>query len=1661
MANIFWVGGTGANLAMAYARLIQLGFTKKQDTDKHFIIDTPANLGENFNNIGIKAFEKAGLAIEKLSLADNDYNSFADFLENKKKFKFFYEKFKTHDGNEDAITKANKDGNYYMPALPAAMVLENLTPQLPDLQGNSFICASCYGGTGAGVVPSLARYLAKTQNRQVTILYLNRWIIGSDGKTDIDPIIKANQAANLEYLDWLNHTGVDIKYYLFDVSPDWRKNKQHDNNTEYEEFTPIPYYVAAVLDFLLRPAGGTLIANTSKCVEISLDKKNLNKNPFFIRAYEQKQTFMYKLIDDLFFTGIKENKKNQHWPLHGLFWPPTDTSKPLITYSKQTENSSEKFFDMLGINTKPLNANDLQNATIDIPEVSYPSILASFFYFKRYYKKNPGINLYVVRDAYLALVASVATNQVIRQTWVSPNNTVNPKVLEENYYVADVGVSPVVLRSASGEVLGFSAPTPYFVWPTRAAYETLSEKIGVNGDNQLKGVLAALQSKSDEILQQDNQQLSNVMALIQSWYNAGNQGVKREHNYALSYFKPIDGVPSNKILSRAELSIQWEGDELLFSFEEEEKGEVVKRGRFSIEPQKYSLLFSNNKLTQCIKVETLAQLGNELPWAATEGNHKLALNYQAIIPLDSKYTLEQKAGDSCQGDDKGAYLALVALVALKKVYAHFNNREQRIELIGKVEGINKTYGYADPTPGRFIQVKGDEYRQELTERLQRENYLQAALHNLNGEPAITGQDSYLAKVLTQWCQANPLDNQSLMNRGIPGKQFFIDLRVDEDGQLLGFIENVTHITVLGDNRLELKLDNNPARILRFNCETHKLIPLDTKIYQYTNVKLSESRADNKLDENSHLVLNYHTVFTLPANYQTQIIHPAYLLADKAIEFQKNCDTPYHPWPLRKKEFKDCFSAFINQTAHNTPLTIIGNDYLNMGEVSLHNWGRLDELEPENRTLFQVEIWRPFENNNNAYHAYIWPLDKHTRKFISQWKYYSIFINCRDPQFALKTRLNEEAGLEEIESWHYQADNEWASIEFNETKHWVSSFKINSTKDSLSALFLELTHEGTIYGACFPLPPPISLDQLTWTNQDSPVVSMGLDFGTLGTCVAFMPQDAVHADLHHGTPEPETLKQIQFNPADLCYPVFEANQAWRAGSDQTNPDLDYEWIPTFGIKQTGDASEIIIPSLLSLFKNAPNWYPGQGKAFQNYTIPGESVVSDVFNTAQNKLKTDPALWNNRTKEYLETLFLLIAAQLFLGYKTGLKRYNQIQLIATVPFLYKNQSIKRDNRDISYQDAYAQLLNEVCERVGNLSGQMLRFHPSEMLYESQASLPHNPSSDISIVIDTGSGTTDVAVLNRINGQHQPVTISSFAFAGRNPFGAKVGGNATTSYITRQYFLTGLNGAKDAEVDNFIYLMSAYAGLLVAAAYLQFKENQGAEKEIESPSITLYLQGQGWHLAKFHHEVQMTQADTRDHRSLIKKQICDIFNQCIKKNEPRLEAEEFKLTESNIDIRKDSTQAKWACAIGMLKNPAGLLVINNAFGFAPTFLGVASCSSEKIAWYQTASDSFVAGVDDFDIKQISPKLLLNEKAYKEASEAENAPRMQAATLNDAMQVKRNVLEYLLATIIGGTGKEIPGIDADKINKECKKGLEKQKNDKSAENMNHKTSNSNMGVS
>lgn len=130
----FWVGGTDANIAMAYARMQYLEFFPKTDL-VHYFIDTWENLlrkaDGGYDNIGIKEWQRLhpkNLDLQLRSLAantdDQGYDTFGDFRDScdPSLIRLLFEGIeKTGACNnicEPIFSTKVRSGNFYTPRLP-------------------------------------------------------------------------------------------------------------------------------------------------------------------------------------------------------------------------------------------------------------------------------------------------------------------------------------------------------------------------------------------------------------------------------------------------------------------------------------------------------------------------------------------------------------------------------------------------------------------------------------------------------------------------------------------------------------------------------------------------------------------------------------------------------------------------------------------------------------------------------------------------------------------------------------------------------------------------------------------------------------------------------------------------------------------------------------------------------------------------------------------------------------------------------------------------------------------------------------------------------------------------------------------------------------------------------------------------------------------------------------------------------------------------------------------------------------------------------------------------------------------------------------------------------------------------------------------------------
>jgi len=990
-----------------------------------------------------------------------------------------------------------------------------------------------------------------------------------------------------------------------------------------------------------------------------------------------------------------------------------------------------------------------------------------------------------------------------------------------------------------------------------------------------------------------------------------------------------------------------------------------------------------------------------------------------------------------------AYLALVALVITKRVYAEIDTDVDSLNY-DKVTGA-MPFSLSDKTEVLgYVAKKGVyvwpllKHLKELQNRLRTDNTLQQALrtiHEMTSEQLPWQEDDPLAQALRSWAGTNVTGEQqrsvwtnlSLFQeiKSISGKEFatnhqykvsqIIAPHQGENCDIIFHLQEADNGISVPANQYNLFVIDNPGNGL--------------KILQYTNVLKNgySKKIFRKKEIAQKLILNYRTILDLSEvkneNYEVEILHPRHILANHTFEFSLVEDSAIGksvvPWPLRKN-YVSCLKpleGWHSDTNVNYP-TLTG-EFVDMRPHRIKNWGVVTEVDPINASEFMVKLHSTLFGESNAkvrqseasYQGYIWPCDFQTKRLLKDWKYYSIMVTAAPETIILAnevaTTITNDSSTVQEQWFFYQED--WQQLKTIRPDIHIGICQGNPPK----AIALEYFDKNAAlyYGAYFPIMPA------TTKNFDNAQATLGIDFGTSNTCAA--------VDIGINTEN----TTIQMNPSELLYPIF-ASHLW-----QTNDLLDFGWVPYFSMPRSGlvRGTAKIFPTGLCRFKeavwerielhlqddgtlqfNASNNEPHL--PLVDFTIPGDKLKEQVRNavTVYN-LKWEP---NDKRKliywkDFLTTYLLFLSAHLFMGSQFKHTRFNTLNVKTTIPLKFSQTPVKVDNLDFSnMEDAFKTVLASAVKDVSQLTGLSLTLNnKTAFSYEAVAPLRadwqllNNRTGSLLVVIDVGGGTTDVAVLKGTT----CISTSSFVFAGNNPFGETFGEDYMTAQISlrnrsdnkREGTITGTQ-----ELHRFLDLIAAYTALLTGAAILQ--TDWKADK-IGDIKICLY--GQGWHLAQFHGDIHgKPNADYVE--EIIKEHILAIFNDKVRPELGENGQQYAKLDKNNISIRKNATQSKVSCSLGAIE--ARSINVENAREM--TFVGISSNSENGIKWHEKACDKEIRHKETIALEAVCPNLLLEKGALKLLLEDnwDNMNSMLDLFVNGFL--KRNYVEYLLETEIGG---------------------------------------------
>lgn len=598
--NLLWVGGTGANVAMAFARLQQIGLIPEGDDVQHFLLDTPEN--QTDDNIAVRTFRLLGQSgPAPLSISRGDYTQFDHFLHNHQQLTPFFENLPDED-SQALKTTPSKDGNYYRPALASAIATFYL--HLPEkLHRRTIICASCYGGTGAGVVPVLVRkLLAEANQNRVDVIYLNRWVVDSDQK-NIDDLISSNENTNFTYLKHMSKdddfTKGRLNLFLLKVADDFQqrhvRSEGHTNNTRIEIPNPFPYYAAMLAGHLLAPSKGKNPGGI-QVLELGADAKAMPHNPAFqhAHAYSCLPSTPDSYAPPSAFDFVEQlmDQYSQPWSPVRIDWniKTLKRMRQLVQgnagerEAARLELQNERQFDRVhldwpGFRVSVVPDTDLLNHSLH-RTVSYPSLFFQFFYLQDRLK---------ILDAnfipsYVALLGLVASGKVYAR---------HSSFLQDLDYTQEVGAAPIELMDEGGHPIGYAAPSGFYAWPVLGYREKLEEwlradKFGLRDTVYKLWNLAKENSWSAD---------SVSYKCLSRWCKDNPIHPKDERKLGLSFFRPLKPIGKDQPLvanSRVK-SLSLDDNKLRIALEHPTTHGDIETEQIELDCNEYGLLVLANE----------------------------------------------------------------------------------------------------------------------------------------------------------------------------------------------------------------------------------------------------------------------------------------------------------------------------------------------------------------------------------------------------------------------------------------------------------------------------------------------------------------------------------------------------------------------------------------------------------------------------------------------------------------------------------------------------------------------------------------------------------------------------------------------------------------------------------------------------------------------------------------------------------------------------------------------------------------------------------------------------------------------------------------------------------------------------------------------------------
>jgi len=644
----------------------------------------------------------------------------------------------------------------------------------------------------------------------------------------------------------------------------------------------------------------------------------------------------------------------------------------------------------------------------------------------------------------------------------------------------------------------------------------------------------------------------------------------------------------------------------------------------------------------------------------------------------------------------------------------------------------------------------------------------------------------------------------------------------------------------------------------------------------------------------------------------------------------------------------------------------------------------------------------------SYQGYIWPRDFQTKRFLKDWKYYSVMVTAAPEKVVLATEVTTtetNIGTTVQEQWFFYHNKAgWKQLDTIRPHIHIGACQ----GEPPTAIAMEYFDEGVelYYGAYFPIMPPI--DKI----MESKEATLGIDFGTSNTCAA----------AKIGSDVPNVI--IQMNPSDLLYPVF-ASQRWQQN------ELDFGWVPYFSIPRPGShagTAEIFPTGLHTLDKTA--WDKIELHQQDNellfvsrdehlplvhFTIPGDKLDKSIRNEPDYTIYNIKWAPNHKQrlvywKDFFTTYLLFLGAHLFMGRQFPAFRFDTLHIKATMPLKFRTIGVDLPKEFFNFTDmgeAFEQTLEAAVNEVSQLSG--LRFSYEESSYEAVTPILAQSelyTDGLFVVVDIGSDTTDVAVLQG----SKCISTSSFVFGANNLFSEAFG----KDYINAQLALPTSGDPMEGRgnlLQDFLFLMSTYTALLTGAAILQ------TDLEPEKLSdLRICLHGGGWHLAQFDPIILGAEDAAKVYvRKIIIPNILDIFNKKILPEVQKASDKRYEeLKPSNILIANNAVNSMISCALGAI-NP---LSIDVQSASKITFLGISyQNAQEKIEWYENKSRKSIRSYTNIKRDCVCPNLLIGPDNLEQVLLNDTQwVAMSGSGPFEKGYVKRNYVEYLLEVEIGG---------------------------------------------